>query len=147
MLDFCLQERGFNQLLFGRVLYNENTQINSITDVVESRISERYIEDFQEFSQTSDLFFGLGYYVQESIPTTNWRGVIYRFGVIGLFIILILLLAIVNRTNFTYALLLFSIAILILSHRSYFLYTPAVYVLFFIASTLYKKNCLMYVTR
>ncbi len=123
------------ELTYGRVLKDVDTKNNAIMSIVDSRISERFLTDFDDFSKTSKVFTGLGYFDQEDIPTTNWRGLIYRFGIIGLFIILLLIIFIIRRVDILYALLLFSIAILILSHRSYLLYTPSIYVLLFMATS------------
>ena len=122
-------------MTYGRVLKDVDTKNNAIMSIVDSRISERFLTDFDDFSKTSKVFTGLGYFDQEDIPTTNWRGLIYRFGIIGLFIILLLIIFIIRRVDILYALLLFSIAILILSHRSYLLYTPSIYVLLFMATS------------
>jgi len=131
--------KGFNQLMFGRVFYKEDEQMNSITDLVESRINERSINEFDQFTKTANYIFGVGYSEGVDMPTTNWRGVVYRFGIIGFFIIIIFLLSIVNRVDFFYASLLLLIAIIVLVHRSYFLYVPSVYMLIFLATGMHKQ--------
>ena len=86
-----------------------------------------------------DFYLGLGY-SNLNLATTNWRGMIFRFGIIGLLIILFLFLTIVRRVDTLYAIILFSIAVLILAHRSYLLYTPGLYLLLYLASSNYIKK-------
>ena len=130
---------GFNKLMYERVFIKDGKQINTLTELVESRINERSINEFDEFTKTSNYIFGVGYSEGVDMPTTNWRGVVYRFGIIGLLIIIVLLITIVKRVDVLYAILLLAFAIIILVHRSYFFYVPSVYILLFIATNLNKK--------
>lgn len=136
---FYFSGEGFKQLVYGRVLGTDNSEISDVTDIVENRVSDKFIDEFNEFAKTPNVIYGLGYYNElETIPSTNWRGLIYRFGIVGFVIILLLIYSIVRRFDIGTGLLFFIIAILVISHRSYLFYTPTIYLLFFLATSIFK---------
>ena len=61
---------------------------------------------------------GLGYDNDEMVGT-NWRGVVYRFGIIG----------IARKGSMKYGFLLAAIALLIVAHRAYLMFSPAIYMM------------------
>lgn len=135
---FYFSGEGFKQLVYGRVLDADNSEVSDVTDIVENRVSDKFIDEFNEFAKTPNVVYGLGYNELQTIPSTNWRGLIYRFGVVGFAIMLLLIYSILRRVDIGTGLLFFSIAILVISHRSYLFYTPTLYLLFFIATSIFK---------
>ena len=125
-------------MVYGRVLDADNSEVSDVTDIVENRVSDKFIDEFNEFAKTPNVVYGLGYNELQTIPSTNWRGLIYRFGIVGFVIILLLIYSIVRRFDIGTGLLFFIIAILVISHRSYLFYTPTIYLLFFLATSIYK---------
>ena len=102
--------------------------ISSVSDLVEARVTENSHEIFDEFLKKSDTLIGKGYYYKSSIQITNWRGFLFSFGYIGLFIALMaLLVTSFYSKNKLYSLLLLAIGILVFSHRSYLFYGPTFY--------------------
>lgn len=101
--------------------------------IIDARISKNFITDFQQFITTSHVWIGLGY-SDLDIATTNWRGLIFRFGFLGIFLILLLTTSLLVKVKFSFFLVLFSVVLMILAHRSYLLYTPGIYLLIYIAS-------------
>lgn len=132
---------AFTELILGRVLYDKNSEVKSIEEIVDSRISNKYIEDFTYFVKSDNVYFGMGYYDIQEMPTTNWRGLIYRFGITGLVLLFILVLVIIKTSDIKFSFILTIIFIIILSHRSYLLYTPCIYFLIYLSSFNYNfKN-------
>jgi len=138
-LGFALGGDGFKQLIYGRVINSQDNDSFSLVEVVESRASNRLVEDFVDFSKSKDFIIGMGYTDHTEIEKTNWRGLIYRFGIVGFVIIILMFLIIINKVPKTYGLLLLSFGVLVLSHRSYFLYTPSIFTLLTIACIIYDK--------
>lgn len=138
IVGFLFGGDAFKELTYGRVLKDDNSDV---FDMVESRTSDRFVDTFNEFSTTSDVILGFGYFGHESsIQTTNWRGLVYRFGIVGLIVLVFLTVTIVGKAEIYYSILLFAIIVLILSHRSYLLYVPWAYILIFIATALSIDN-------
>lgn len=137
-LGFYFSGEGFKQLVYGRVLGADNSEVSDVTDIVENRVSDKFIDEFNDFAKTPNVIYGLGYNNLETVPSTNWRGLIYRFGIVGFSIMLLFIYSIVRRFDIGTGLLFFSIAILVISHRSYLFYTPTLYLLFFLATSIFK---------
>lgn len=144
LLGSLYKGQAFFELFLGDVFSDNDSYILNPVELTDSRVSDGFIANFDSFSKTSDILIGYGYIDidTETIRTTNWRGLVFRFGVIGISIIISFFIAIVRRTDIVYGILLFSIALLVLLHRSYLLYTPWIYILLYMATAIdnYNKN-------
>ena len=56
-------------------------------------------------------------------------GVVYRFGIIGTVIMLLLIFSIARKGSMKYGFLLAAIALLIVAHRAYLMFSPAIYMM------------------
>ena len=121
-----LIDTRFFETAVGRVV-NTN-DVSNITDLVENRVYDYYIDIFDTFIKTTDAITGMGYNAEDMI-VTNWRGLVYRFGILGASFMFLLIVSIVIRSDYKYALLLGVIALLIILHRVYLMYSPAVYMM------------------
>ena len=61
-----------------------------------NRVPDSHITKFESFIHSHDALVGLGYDNDEMVGT-NWRGVVYRFGIIGTVIMLLLIFSIARR--------------------------------------------------
>lgn len=109
----------------------ENTTINSIID---SRTTAGTQKTYTRFASGTKFLTGNGMSEDDDIQITNWRGYIFRYGVIGGLIALILTLMITYGQKVRYQALLVAIGLLIFSHRSYIMYQPGIYMMLFIAN-------------
>lgn len=107
-----------------------------VLSVVDSRTYSFTLYDYERFSKTTDIIYGRGDVDVKEMISTNWRGYIYRYGIVGLIIAAILLLTITSGPDLIYRLLLISIALLIFSHRSYLLYPPGIYMMLYTATVI-----------
>lgn len=119
---------NFVETAYNRVVDNKKTEVSSVSDLIENRVADNYISKFDSFLKSAKIFTGVGYNTDEMI-VTNWRGTIYRFGLIGATIMLLLIISIVRRGNVKYALLLITITLLVMAHRVYLMYSPAIYMI------------------
>jgi len=142
LLGTVYKGSAFYELFLGDVFSDNDTFVLNPLELTDSRVSEDFITNFDSFSNTADFLFGYGYSDLDSstIRTTNWRGLVFRFGVIGISIIISFFIAIIRRTDMVYGILLFSIALLVLLHRSYLLYTPWMYILLYMATAIDNYN-------
>lgn len=125
----------FNSKLFFQTMTQrviEDKKVENVTDLVENRALENTKTTFESFAKTSQIVVGNGY-EDISIQTTNWRGLIYQFGIIGGCCVVFLVFSIVSKGNLLYALLLLSMTIVVLSHRAFFMYSTTIYMLLFTA--------------
>ena len=97
-------------------------------DLLDNRVPDSHITKFENFIQSTDALVGLGYDNDEMIGT-NWRGAIYRFGIIGIIIMLLLIFSIAGKGNMKYGFLLVMIGLLIVVHRAYLMFSPAIYMM------------------
>ena len=58
--------------------------------LLDNRVPDSHITKFESFIHSHDALVGLGYDNDEMVGT-NWRGVVYRFGIIGTVIMLLLI--------------------------------------------------------
>jgi hypothetical protein len=133
-LGLLAEPEGFRELTYGRTLGRLGQEKINPANIIDSRVSEMFVYEFEQFAKTPKLFTGQGMIDEGGQFVTNWRGLIFRFGIIGLSIIILLVISIAKRTHFIFALLLLSISVLIISHRSYLLYNPSIYILIFFAA-------------
>jgi hypothetical protein len=138
IIGYLIAGVNIKNLILGDFFNNQNTITNPI-GIVDSRVSNNFLSDFQFFGKTSTIFTGFGY-AGTDLATTNWRGLVFRFGIIGISIIIMLIITIIRKLPFTYFLLLIAVSLLVLSHRSYLFYTPGFYILLYFASIMYYKN-------
>ena len=135
ILVLMLIDTRFVETMFGRVVAEK--RVSGITDLVESRVANFYIDRFNDFIRSPDAAVGLGYY-REDMIITNWRGLIYRFGILGANIMFLLIVSIVIRSDYKYALLLGAITLLIILHRVYLMYSPVIYMMLLTAISVDK---------
>lgn len=109
-----------------------NNEVKSVADLVENRALEHTKDIFDSFAKTNKIIIGNGY-EDTSIQTTNWRGLIYQFGIIGVCIITLLVFSIIGKKNYLYTLLLLAMVILIVSHRAFLMHSITIYILLFTA--------------
>ena len=110
----------------------ENNKVESIADMVENRALKSTKDTFESFAKTGKLVIGNGY-EDNSIQTTNWRGLIYQFGIVGLCLVAFLVLSIIRKKSYLYALLLLAMTVLVALHRVFFMYSTTIYILLFTA--------------
>ncbi len=129
---FLFSSNKFSDTIYGRVVDKRKTEVNSVWDLVENRIPDSYVYEFIQFSKTKDNITGKGYY-NENMIITNWRGLIYRFGIVGAVVMFILILSILIGTDYKYAFLGGAILLLIIAHRVYIMYSPTIYIMLLVA--------------
>jgi len=112
----------------------------TIVSVVENRASDSFKRRFDNFVSVGNIIIGHQEQIQDTeMLVTNWRGLVYRYGIAGVIIIFILLLCITKGLPLTYRMLLLCMAILVLAHRCYIMYTPGVYMMLALASMCYFR--------
>lgn len=123
---------SFYDSMLGRVI--DNKKDISVVSLVENRVQRQSIEKFSRFLKTSQIWTGI-YNKSENdvMQITNWRGGIYGYGILGVSIMLILIITIVSRNSFKYGLCLLAMAILVMSHRIYIMYSLGIIMIIFIA--------------
>ena len=97
-------------------------------ETIYGRVPDSHITKFESFIHSHDALVGLGYDNDEMVGT-NWRGVVYRFGIIGTVIMLLLIFSIARKGSMKYGFLLAAIALLIVAHRAYLMFSPAIYMM------------------
>ena len=135
-LVFLFKGNALREVTYGRVIKNNSGNKTGIIELVEQRSNESNKELFSSFVKSPNVLFGMGYFIDHTkFQTTNWRGIFFRFGILGFTIIILVIISIVKEAHkFKYGLLLLSIAILILSHRSYLYYNPGIFMLLYMAT-------------
>lgn len=118
---------------FGRV-FNYSNGLNPI-ELVESRTTNSSKFLFNKFLKSEDVLTGVDKNkIDDTVQVTNWRGGIYRYGIIGFSLIILLLLSIISDCALKFKLLLFGIAALIISHRIYLIYSLGIIIMFYYIS-------------
>lgn len=134
---------GINSTLYngaiGRVIEKQDGEELSVSSMIDKRTTGKTQSTYLRFSASKQFLMGKGNVEKDEIQITNWRGYIFRFGVIGAMIALLLVLSITSNRSVLYQALLISIALLIFSHRSYIMYHPGIYMMLFIANMLSGK--------
>ena len=118
----------FIETIYGRVVENKREEVSGVIDLLDNRVPDSHITKFENFIQSTDALVGLGYDNDEMIGT-NWRGAIYRFGIIGIIIMLLLIFSIAGKGNMKYGFLLVMKGLLIVVHRAYLMFSPAIYMM------------------
>lgn len=80
----------FVETIYGRVVENKREEVSGVVDLLDNRVPDSHITKFESFIHSHDALVGLGYDNDEMVGT-NWRGVVYRFGIIGTVIMLLLI--------------------------------------------------------
>ena len=118
----------FVETIYGRVVENKREEVSGVGDLLDNRVPDSHITKFESFIHSHDALVGLGYDNDEMVGT-NWRGVVYRFGIIGTVIMLLLIFSIARKGSMKYGFLLAAIALLIVAHRAYLMFSPAIYMM------------------
>ena len=124
----------------GRVTKTQGKDDISIQSIVDNRTTKSTVDTYQKFSSGDKFLTGVGVSEDKDVQITNWRGYIYRFGIIGLVLASIMVFFITKGTNIIYQGLLIAIAALIFSHRSYIMYQPGIYMMLFVANMISNHN-------
>jgi hypothetical protein len=109
--------------------------ISHIKDAsLDTRTSNIALNEYSRFSKTAKVYTGMGLeWANKNLKVlSDFRGFIYRHGIIGMILSVLAILIILSRSNFNLFILLFSIAILIHAHRSWMFAGPYIYILLFI---------------
>lgn len=139
-LPFVMMSNSFYNTAIGRVVNYQQSDNVTVTSMIDSRTSESTQRDFTRFSYGPKLLTGYGSDDKTEMIGTNWRGIVYRYGIIGVVIIAILLLSLTYNDSLKFQGLLILIALLIISHRSYLMYAPGIYMMLFIANMISGKT-------
>ncbi len=118
----------FVETIYGRVVENKRELVCGVVVFVDNIVPDSHITKFESFIHSHDALVGLGYDNDEMVGT-NWRGVVYRFGIIGTVIMLLLIFSIARKGSMKYGFLLAAIALLIVAHRAYLMFSPAIYMM------------------
>ena len=118
----------FVETIYGRVVLNKTQEVCCLGDLRYKIVTVYQITKFESFIHSHDALVGLGYDNDEMVGT-NWRGVVYRFGIIGTVIMLLLIFSIARKGSMKYGFLLAAIALLIVAHRAYLMFSPAIYMM------------------
>ncbi|CAN5406980.1 hypothetical protein BH23BAC3_BH23BAC3_35590 [soil metagenome] len=97
---------GIRELIYGRIIEKLDYDNMHLIGIIDSRVSENFIQKFNHFVTTPEFYFGYGYYWDELYSSTNWRGVLFKFGLVGISIIISLIIGLSFSTNKTYGLIL-----------------------------------------
>lgn len=136
LLPLFMMSEKLREVTYGRVF--EYKQDSSLTSVVESRVGDSYKEQFDIFISTPEFIYGFGSTVEkEEMLVTNWRGFVFRYGAVGLLLMMIMYVLAVYDCPYKYKFLLLGIAFLIFSHRAYIMYSPAICMMLYMGRTLY----------
>ena len=140
LLPFVISNKMFYETAVGRVANYQKEDNFSIISMVDSRTSETTRRDFLRFSYSKKLLTGYGSVDKTEMIGTNWRGLVYRYGIIGCVIITVLVFYLTRGVSFRYQVLLFLIALLIISHRSYLMYAPGIYMMLYVGNMIYGRS-------
>lgn len=135
LFPLLLLNTKFIDTALNRVIGN-NKNVNIIS-LVENRTTKQSRTAFDEFTSTEKVFIGVGYMENGKVQITNWRGGVYRYGIIGILIMSFLILSIVSKIDYKFALCLLAITALVMSHRIYLMYSLGI-----IMCTYLSANCL-----
>lgn len=94
-----------------------------------SRLLEKTLIAYNEFIKTSDIITGIGLKNLEGIGVmSDFRGLIFKFGLIGLILTLLICFSILIRSKFKQLFLIVPIILLIYLHRSWMFEGPYMYI-------------------
>ncbi len=109
-----------------------------------NRTKQRNIAAYKSFTKTKRIYFGKGpIWVSEHYGIlSDYRGFIFRHGIIGFSLSILFILIILSKANLRIFFLLFPIAVLILAHRFWMFTGPHIYLFMIIgiSSILLKRN-------
>lgn len=121
--------------IVGRLMDN-----NQSANIIDSRVATSFIDEYNYFIGTPNAWFGYGFNV-DLLHITNWRAMVFRYGIIGSFLMTILIIISTSRVKWSEIFLLSSVVLVIFIHRSYLLLPPTYYILTLLSvSYLYLNN-------
>lgn len=126
------------EVVIGRVV--EGRQVSSVNDLVENRVQQTTRRHYEKLLKSDKIWVGEGQTETDVVQETNWRGGVYRYGILGMIIFICLILNIVSIVPLKYQLLLLSITALIMSHRIYQLFYTGLPYLIYTAALLNSKT-------
>ena len=132
--SILVSSTSIQEVLIGRVV--EGRHVSSINDLVENRVVNTTKSNYERIMRTDKKWFGEGMTDTDQVQETNWRGGVYRYGIIGISVFILLVLNIVSIVPLKYKLLILSITTLIMSHRIYQLFYTGIPYLLYAASLL-----------
>lgn len=129
-----LANEKFRNTAINRVIGERNDV--TVVDLVENRVTESTKKGYQQFVRSSALWIGMGTTDVEIVQETNWRGGLYRYGIIGIAILSVLLIYMISIVSPKYKLLILALSILVMSHRLYMMVHGGLLMLVFFAVTI-----------
>lgn len=136
-LPVLLSNAGIYESLIGRVLKDRETI--SVNEMVEQRTLESTKLYYDNLMRTDQKWYGVGSTPSVTADSstilqyTNWRGGVYRFGIIGMTILCLLICYMTVISDRKYAIMILAIMALIMSHRMYQVTTWGLLLLEFMA--------------
>lgn len=121
----------FRNTAINRVIGERNDV--TVVDLVENRVTKSTQKGYQQFIRSSALWIGMGTTDAKIVQETNWRGGLYRYGIIGITFLSVLLLYMVSIVSPKYKLLIIALSILVMSHRIYMMVHGGLLILVFFA--------------
>jgi hypothetical protein len=116
----------------------ESVESNTVSDILNDRAGKIALDSYEEYSKTSDVYFGKGLNDLEDLGVlSDYRGLIYVYGLIGfLFCIIASLYMCLKILRYNQIRFFFVLSfIIIISHRSWMMNSTFIYAIFIIAST------------
>lgn len=91
----------------------------SLESLTEKRVADVTLFYYGNFLRTDKIWVGMGNTDKLKVQETNWRGGIYRYGIIGIIVMSVLFVGMVSSTPKNYSFLILCMLLLIMSHRMY----------------------------
>ena len=137
-MPFFFLSDMFQKMAIDRVVgKKETTSINSLID---NRVTKKTMKSYKQFINSNSIWLGNGRTDTEIVQETNWRGGVYRYGIVGIMVFLLLLISIISIAPFKYQMLMISISLLIMSHRIYIMVNGGLVMLIYMATLINSKN-------
>jgi hypothetical protein len=97
---------------------------------IDDRISPQFMSYFNKFLLSGNILIGNGYESVYDIPSTqNYRAFIYRYGILGVILCLVLVITILSRAQPKLFIVILLAIIGVLAHRYWMLLLPTLYVI------------------
>lgn len=136
VLPLFMLNPKFSYLAFGRL--TENKKISSITSFIDNRTNENTHTSYKSLMKSDNYLVGYGNIDNQKIQVTNWRGGIYRYGVVGISIMFLLIIVCLSNTQRKFSLSLLAISLLIMAHRIYLMYSLGIIMVIYIAANCFS---------
>ena len=133
-----IQSRDIKEVIVGRVV--EGRQVNNVNDLIENRVLDTTKSHYEKLLHSNGIWFGKGLTDTNVVQETNWRGGVYRYGIVGVAVFVLLILNIVSIAPLKYRLLLLSMVALVMSHRIYQLFYTGIPYLIYAASLINSEQ-------